>query len=566
MQQLRRSGASQNHHQPLPMPIMGLAKRVRDGEVLLPKFQREFVWTRTQVLDLLDSIARNYPIGSLLLWDSSQHLASDQTIADLEISPRQPDDRVSYLLDGRQRLSTICGALYWQPNGDSRSFWNIAYDLREQRFLHLDALTDPPLHHVPVRLLPDPSAFFRRLITLDDPKLTEVGDQLFNRFQGYAVAVVTLEDMAIKEIGRIFERVNTRGTPLTTVEFIRAATWGPDFDLLDAIDSISDVLARKRYGQIDRTILLRAITAATGLGFSIKDIEQLPGLTVQQLKDAIAATEQAARSAVDFLTTQIKTPNAASLPYMNQFAVVVEIFRQVPKPTAKQYGAIRRWFWQTMLSGYFRGWNSSQMLTDQKAVNDFAAGRATYIRVPATPPGAAVWLETQYRRDSAMTKALALVLASAEPLDLRTGQDIDIGKALAWSNDMEYHHFFPKAWLTRRSVAGDRANVLANIIMLTSISNKAVSDDAPSAYLQAEIDFNDELAIRRRLETCLIPPTAFDAAMADDYETFLAARAELLVQWTADLISGQPPRSMTPPRQVDGNLAGDEPIDQDTAD
>ena len=44
----------------------------------------------------------------------------------------------------------------------------------------------------------------------------------------------------------------------------------------------------------------------------------------------------------------------------------------------------------------------------------------------------------------ARTKALALMLAAACLLDLRTGARIDSGRALAMANDMQYHHFFPK--------------------------------------------------------------------------------------------------------------------------
>ena len=54
---------------------------------------------------------------------------AERTIADLAIGPTQYDYPVNYLLDGQQRLSSVCGALYW--NGDDPdSRWNIAYDLR----------------------------------------------------------------------------------------------------------------------------------------------------------------------------------------------------------------------------------------------------------------------------------------------------------------------------------------------------------------------------------------------------------------------------------------------------
>ncbi len=99
--------------QPSVDRIDELARRVMTGDILLPKFQREFVWKYQQTLDLLDSVAKNFPIGSLLLWQSRQELRSENRIADLEIELPRPDYPVNYLLDGQQRLSTICGALFW---------------------------------------------------------------------------------------------------------------------------------------------------------------------------------------------------------------------------------------------------------------------------------------------------------------------------------------------------------------------------------------------------------------------------------------------------------------------
>src|SRR5690606_397005 len=71
--------------------VQELASRIIQGDILLPKFQRSFVWDRQQILDLLDSIAKNYPIGSALFWLSRQRLASERTIADLPIKERPPE-------------------------------------------------------------------------------------------------------------------------------------------------------------------------------------------------------------------------------------------------------------------------------------------------------------------------------------------------------------------------------------------------------------------------------------------------------------------------------------------
>jgi Protein of unknown function DUF262 len=116
--------------QPSVDRIDELARRILTGDILLPKFQRSFVWDKKQIRDLLDSILKNYPIGSVLLWQSRQELISESTIAGLKANLPRHDYPVNYLLDGQQRLSTICGALYWSGD-DPKSQWNIVYDLRE---------------------------------------------------------------------------------------------------------------------------------------------------------------------------------------------------------------------------------------------------------------------------------------------------------------------------------------------------------------------------------------------------------------------------------------------------
>src|SRR5262249_45544748 len=146
--------------------IEELASRILKGDILLPKFQRDFVWEKNQIVELLDSIANNYPIGSVLLWRSTQPLKSERNIADLEIAPTQRGYPVNYLLDGQQRLSTICGALYWQGS-DPQSRWNLAYDLREAKFVHLNSLDDPPLHQMRLNLISDPARFFKQVASLD---------------------------------------------------------------------------------------------------------------------------------------------------------------------------------------------------------------------------------------------------------------------------------------------------------------------------------------------------------------------------------------------------------------
>ena len=243
--------------QPSVDRIDELARRVCWAIFSFLNFRENLYGNASRLSDLLDSIAQNYPIGSLLLWQSRQELRSENRIADLKIVLPKPDYPVNYLLDGQQRLSAICGALYWNGS-DPNSVWNIAYDLRKQEFLHLDTLDDPPQHQVRMNKLSDGAAFYKFYATLDSLSapdkdiLKANADTLFNRFKDYKVAVVTLGDMSIKDVAPIFERINSTGTRLTIVDLMRAATWSQEFDLIDSIDSVLEVLNAKDFGGLDR--------------------------------------------------------------------------------------------------------------------------------------------------------------------------------------------------------------------------------------------------------------------------------------------------------------------------
>ena len=54
-----------------------------------------------------------------------------RSIAGLEIADRSPTYPWNYLLDGQQRLSTVCGVLYWTPDNKG-SVWNVAPMLRSE--------------------------------------------------------------------------------------------------------------------------------------------------------------------------------------------------------------------------------------------------------------------------------------------------------------------------------------------------------------------------------------------------------------------------------------------------
>jgi uncharacterized protein with ParB-like and HNH nuclease domain len=93
--------------QPAAIKIDRIVERIKEGDIKIPAFQRGFVWNQEQIVELLDSIYNNYPIGSILLWSSHERLKSSRNIGGLKLPDREPAYPVNYVLDGQQRLSSI---------------------------------------------------------------------------------------------------------------------------------------------------------------------------------------------------------------------------------------------------------------------------------------------------------------------------------------------------------------------------------------------------------------------------------------------------------------------------
>lgn len=164
------------------------------------------------------------------------------------------------------------------------------------------------------------------------------------------------------------------------------------------------------------------------------------------------------------------------------------------------------------------------MSTDLAAIADFAIGKLDALDIGFSTPPPTLWSLRAFRLNVAHAKILALILAYQAPKDFLTGQAIDVGKALAWQNNKEFHHFFPQAHLRAKGVAPSKISALANMLYLSSASNKAISDKAPSEYVARLLAVHGKDA-RSWLATNLVDEAAIQAALKDDYDAFLNARA-----------------------------------------
>lgn len=89
-------------------PIDGWLHMCQRPSIVVPEFQRPFVWSDDQTLDLLTSLFDGYPIGMFLTWEFRDREPSDVVIGGVRLGKSTPSG--SYLLDGQQRTGSLVRA------------------------------------------------------------------------------------------------------------------------------------------------------------------------------------------------------------------------------------------------------------------------------------------------------------------------------------------------------------------------------------------------------------------------------------------------------------------------
>ena len=87
-----------------------LIYEIQKGQIKIPKFQRDFVWSIDKTAKLLDSILKGYPIGTFILWETNERLNDIKNIGNLDLPPVPDDSKVQYVLDGQQRITSLYAA------------------------------------------------------------------------------------------------------------------------------------------------------------------------------------------------------------------------------------------------------------------------------------------------------------------------------------------------------------------------------------------------------------------------------------------------------------------------
>ena len=259
---------------PTLVSIAALLDAVREGSLRIARFQRRFLWDSEQRTQLLDSIYRDYPIGTLFVWRTRQHrLASEQRVADLPVPDESANDDGAvqeYVLDGLQRISTLYGALgpglLGAEADDARRApgWDVYFDLDAETFSAFDDLEqesdDLKRRQLPLSVILDTTRFLDALEAhrrSNHPRRIENAQKLLRQINRYQVPILPLITESIEDAVQSFTRLNTAGTKLDKAAILHALSYrkeehgGRDaVDLLRAFDDIRERV-KDRWAPVD---------------------------------------------------------------------------------------------------------------------------------------------------------------------------------------------------------------------------------------------------------------------------------------------------------------------------
>lgn len=479
-------------HEPIVKPevafLSDLLAEIEKGTIRIPKFQRDFVWRPSDMLALFDSILKGYPIGSLLLWETTDGYESRETVGPLPIRAAKRGELVAYALDGQQRLTTLFGILRLtenHPKNDDPETWRwwIFYDLQERRFAHWTKWPDtsPPAHYLPLRTVfrtVDFLKFARELSKHQSDSATdwiESAEEVVRRISGYRIALIRIREGTLAQAVEIFSRLNRRGRPMKPDEVISALTYreaAGGFHLAAKVSEIVSELTPLGFGSFDRTLVFRSIVAQSGESSSRTDWEALAKKIGGKLPSFADATQRGLKAGAQFLLDTLSVPGTSYLPYGYQLVCLGRFFAELETSNGQlsddKARWLQRWFWWTSFSGWFAGANSTKNKQAMDAMHSLAtAPDETAIEKSLAPfkdELRARPMPSRFDLHSARVRTLLLVMMNRRrPLDL-DGNQIDLKRELR--TDVRYG--LPYVF---RNVSAELHGHPANRVLLPRESN-----------------------------------------------------------------------------------------------
>ncbi|GIX46088.1 MAG: hypothetical protein KatS3mg131_0299 [Candidatus Tectimicrobiota bacterium] len=534
-----------------PENLLALVREAYNAKIVVPEFQRSFVWGREEIEEFLASLLQGYFVGTFLMLDTqtAAPMFPFRTVEGLAQVNGQarPDQHqtVRLILDGQQRLTSTFYALY-APDIPLRGAKSphkfylrldaaLAGDLDEavvgvstrdrRRMAELQQLV--AAHRaLPFQRLRDSSAFYRWFYQEQDRWQGEAQhhiERLYHRLEKFMVPVVSLAPETGRDnIVNIFERINRTGVSLSLFDLLGARLYLKGVrvrELWQAFEAAHKAMARV----IKPEFLVKVIAILQGKEPRKGNLlDVLDALTAEAFHTHWQAAAEALAQAYQRLTKVYGAFAEAWIPYTTMLVPLAAVLHVLKQRGAGEdaYRKVDRWYWASVLSQRY------DSAVDTKSYQDVRDMRR-WVEENFEPD----WLESVAAETvdfgveeprAAVYRGLMCLIARQGARDFLTGQPADL-------HTCQDDHIFPRRY---------GAETILNRTLISKETNNRKRDKSPSAFLRECLagHGNDESRLRATLRSHFIREDAYQAMQRDDLQDFLACRQRALTAAVGKLL------------------------------
>lgn len=345
--------------------------------------------------------------------------------------------------------------------------------------------------------------------------------------QSYNFSLIEVKEASIDVATEIFTRINVGGKPLSLFEIMVAKTFDSEkeFDLSEKFQNLVATLKNVEYDTISDATVLQIVSLIITKECNRKNILRLEKVQFINIWDNVV---KAIEAAVDYLKGYYRIPVSKLLPYNALLAPFAYFFyHHKDKPLDKKQKYLEDFFWRISLGGRYSSSVESKLAQDIKKIDLILINiQPEYEWYIDTSPEF-IRKNGSFNAGRSYIKAMLCILAYYRPVSFIDGAIVNINNDwLHRANSRNYHHFFPKAYLSKKGIGEAQSNHIANITIVDDFLNKRqIGAKAPSEYMTKFREQNPSL--QNHMLTHLININNY-GIWTNDYENFIQQRCKAL--------------------------------------
>jgi hypothetical protein len=371
-------------------------------------------------------------------------------------------------------------------------------------------------------------------------KYHEKIDKYKEILQGYQFKGINLKDAEIDVATEVFTRLNVGGKDLSLFEIMVAKTYDPqrNFDLYEKFQELTEELQPAKYDTLSASNVLQLI--------SLILVRECKRKTILKLdkQDFIATWEpaiNAIKSSVDFFRSY-GIPVSRLLPYNSLIVPFAYFFHHHSNnPTGERLTLLIDFFWRVSIGFRYSSAAESKLVQDIDKIDKILNNEQPKYEWAVDYSPEFICNQGYFGTGRSFIKAMLCLFAMHKPKSFDNNLDVNIDNSwLKIATSKNYHHFFPKAYMSRNQPTWEdwQVNHIANITIVDGFLNKnIIRAKAPSIYMNTFKNQNDQLD--ETMKTHLIGDLEEFGIWNDDYGKFFENRIKLISSELAKLIVSQ---------------------------